>query len=204
MAAKTNADLDAAMDAYARGEDAAFERVFNQLQPRLVAFLRRLAGKGALAEDLLQETFLRIHRARGSFGKGAAALPWAYAIARNCYIDFVRSKRSRAHAEASDDEDAALDVRAGPDADAEQTAIVLEAARIVDRELQRMTLARREAFVLLRYEGLSVAEAARVLGATESAVKLRAFHAYEALRAALREAGVDVPTGKDAKKGKRE
>ena len=45
--------------------------------------------------------------------------------------------------------------------------------------------AQREAFVLIRYEGMSVADTARILGATENAVKLRAFHAYEALRAAL-------------------
>src|SRR5262249_48130390 len=107
-------------------------------------------------------------------------------------IDHVRMRRSRPQTDPLEADGAEIEIKAGPDADAEQTAIMLEAARVVERELQRMTLARREAFVLLRYEGLSVAEAARVLGATESAVKLRAFHAYEALRAALREAGVAV------------
>jgi RNA polymerase sigma-70 factor (ECF subfamily) len=48
-----------------------------------------------------------------------------------------------------------------------------------------MTVLQREAFVLIRFEGLSVSEAAQVLGATEAAVKIRAFRAYEALRAAL-------------------
>jgi RNA polymerase sigma-70 factor (ECF subfamily) len=58
-------------------------------------------------------------------------------------------------------------------------------AAIVERTLAAMTWARREACVLLRYEGLSVQDAAQVLGISEGAVKLRAFHAYEALRAAL-------------------
>jgi RNA polymerase sigma-70 factor (ECF subfamily) len=49
-----------------------------------------------------------------------------------------------------------------------------------------MTPARREAFILLRYEGLSVAAAAQISGVTEGALKLRAFHAYETIRSALK------------------
>ncbi|HTU59175.1 MAG TPA: sigma factor-like helix-turn-helix DNA-binding protein, partial [Polyangiales bacterium] len=56
---------------------------------------------------------------------------------------------------------------------------------------------RREAFVLLRYEGLSVEAAAQVLGISEGAVKLRAFHAYELLRAALREPTSSAPQSKE-------
>jgi len=51
--------------------------------------------------------------------------------------------------------------------------------------LEQMTALQREAFVLIRFEGMSVSQAAQVLGATEAAVKIRAFRAYEALRAAL-------------------
>ncbi|MFO0660134.1 MAG: sigma factor-like helix-turn-helix DNA-binding protein [Polyangiaceae bacterium] len=51
--------------------------------------------------------------------------------------------------------------------------------------MDALPLAQREAFILIRYEGMSVAEAAAVVGTTESAIKLRAFRAYEALRAAL-------------------
>jgi RNA polymerase sigma-70 factor (ECF subfamily) len=60
-----------------------------------------------------------------------------------------------------------------------------EAARAVERALSAMTDARREAFVLLRFEGLSVADAAEILSTSENAVKLRAFQAYEAIRAEL-------------------
>ena len=56
---------------------------------------------------------------------------------------------------------------------------------MVERVLARLPPAQREAFVLIRYEGLSVQDAAAVLGATPTAVKLRAFRAYEALRAEL-------------------
>src|SRR6185369_9044978 len=72
--------------------------------------------------------------------------------------------------------------------DAESAAIAAETAEIVERVLSRIPPAQRDAFVLLRYEGLSVQDAAAILGATASAVKLRAFRAYEALRAELSEA----------------
>jgi RNA polymerase sigma-70 factor (ECF subfamily) len=62
---------------------------------------------------------------------------------------------------------------------------------VVTRTLAAMTPARREAFVLLRYEGLSVAAAAQIVGISEGALKIRAFHAYEMLRAAL--AGMEKP-----------
>jgi RNA polymerase sigma-70 factor (ECF subfamily) len=173
------------MDRYAQGDDRAFRTVFAELRPRLFAFLRRLSGSVGAADDLVQETFLRMHRARGSFGRGARAVPWAYAIARNVAIDHFRSSRARAGLEAMVPGETIPEPVAGPEANAEGLTSALETARIVERELGRMTLARREAFVLLRYEGLSVREAAQILGATEGAVKLRAFHAYAAIRDAL-------------------
>src|SRR5262245_26737542 len=166
-------ELDQAMDRYAQGDDGAFRIVFDQLRPRLFAFLRRLSGSIGTADDLLQETFLRIHRARGSFGRGARAVPWAYAIARNVAIDYFRSSRARADLDAPVASERMREPGTGPEANAEALTSALEIARIVEQELGRMTIARREAFVLLRYEGLSVAEAAKVLGATEGAVKLR-------------------------------
>src|SRR4051812_41474393 len=73
---------DLAMERYAEGDDAAFALVYDALAERLLAFLRRRLGSMSRAEDLLQQTFLRMHRARGSFVSGSAVLPWAFAIAR--------------------------------------------------------------------------------------------------------------------------
>src|SRR5437773_1890250 len=82
--------LDQAMDRYAQGEDAAFSILYAGLQAKLRAFLTRLTGDPPVADDLLQETFMRIHRARGGFEARAAVVPWAYAIARNAWLDHVR------------------------------------------------------------------------------------------------------------------
>ena len=66
---------------------------------------------------------------------------------------------------------------------------------VVRDTLERLPMLQREAFVLIRFEGLSVIEAAQILGATEAAVKVRAFRAYEALRAALERAARESKAG---------
>jgi RNA polymerase sigma-70 factor (ECF subfamily) len=184
--------LDSAMDRYAQGEDAAFAVVHAGLHAKLWMFLMRLTAEAALADDLVQETFLRMHRARGGFQRGAAVVPWAYAIARNAWLDHVRSAKVRRQRErpGRGDGDDAPDPPTGPDADAEQVVIARETAELVERTLAALPEAQREAFVLLRYEGMSVEEAADVVGSTPSAVKLRAFRAYEALREVLGRARV--------------
>jgi RNA polymerase sigma-70 factor (ECF subfamily) len=176
-------EVDLAMSRYAEGEASAFQEVFSALAPRLRAFLLRLSGSRELADDLLQETFLRMHHARGSFAHGRRVVRWAYAIARNCCISHARSAQARM-ARASG-ELMELELPAGPEANAEQTTLAKQSAAVVQRTLAEMTEARREAFILLRYEGLSVAAAAQIVGVSESALKVRAFHAYELIRAAL-------------------
>lgn len=175
--------LNAAMDRYACGDAGAFPAIHRALHPRLLAYLTRMTGAAALADDLAQETFLRLHRARATFARGSAALPWVYTIARHVHIDHVRAARQRSTEHLPSDPGAEpIDPR---HADAESVAIASETARAVERVLAGLPPAQREAFVLLRYEGLSVQDAAAVLGVTQTAVKLRAFRAYEALRAEL-------------------
>lgn len=174
---------DDAMNRYADGEDRAFAQVYEAVASRLRTFLVRLVRSEPLADDLLQETFLRIHRARGSFARGARLLPWCYAIARNVHVDHLRHRPSQRERPAETDEP--IEIAAGPDADGEEIAAAAQLARLVEATLAKLPPNQREAFILIRYEGLSVADAAAILGVTEGAVKLRAFHAYEALREAL-------------------
>jgi len=177
--------LDRAMDRYSEGDDAAFDELARGLMPRLRAFLLRLSGSRELADDLAQETFLRIHRARGSFARGSAVVPWAFAIARNCFVSHARAKKTRLSRSVLDV--TTIEVATGPDANAEATLAAQQSAAIVSQALAAMPIANREAFVLIRYEGMSVATAAQLVGISEGALKLRAFRAYEILRAALKE-----------------
>jgi RNA polymerase sigma-70 factor, ECF subfamily len=174
---------DLAMGRFADGDEHAFGEVFAALVARLHAFLRRLCGSDELARDLTQETFLRMHRARASFAPNGAVVPWAYAIARNCYVSHTRSRQAKAwrNSVAIDGKEFAT----GLDACVEEAASAQQRARIVEQTLAAMSPANREAFVLVRFEGQSIAEAAQILGTTEGAVKQRAFQAYERLREAL-------------------
>jgi RNA polymerase sigma-70 factor (ECF subfamily) len=179
------ATLTGLMDRYARGEDAALAELYRVGAPRLRAFLLRLGGDATLAEDLTQDAFLRIHRARGSFAEGAAALPWMIAIARNAFLDQSRRRAVRRAERADPEGAAAAEPPAPPSTRGDEALAAREMLDVVQATLRDLPALQRDAFVLIRFEGLSVAEAAQVLGTTEGAVKVRAFRAYEALRAAL-------------------
>ncbi len=186
LAGERGGELDGVMERCALGEERAFEELYRRGAQRIRGFLVRLSGNAALADDLTQETFVRIHRARGSFAPGGAALPWMFAIARNAFLDHTRreSVRKNTGAQLSQPREAAADTRG------DEVVAAREMMNVVRDTLDRMPLLQREAFVLIRFEGLSVSEAAEILGASEAAVKVRAFRAYEALRAALaRETG---------------
>ena len=185
-AVRDDAGLDAAMDRYARGDDSAFAAVYDALAPRLLGFLLRQTRDRARAEDVVQQTMLQIHRARGRFEPGAQVVPWAFASARRLLIDSHR--RGGREVLAKDDEDSARDLLVALDAPADDVAIAKELAARIQTVLDGIPDNQRIAFELIKQEGLSVAEAAQTLGTTVAAVKLRAHRAYEALRAALEEA----------------
>jgi RNA polymerase sigma-70 factor (ECF subfamily) len=171
---------NAAMERYAAGDDTAFSELYDALAPRLHAFLARQSRDPSRADDLLQQTMLQIHCARGRFLRGAEVMPWAFAIARRLLID---SFRRRKHEVASDSDPAAE--ATAPAAPTDERLHSLRLAREVERELARLPEAQRIAFELVKKDGLSMKEAAQVLGTTVTAIKLRAHRAYVALRAAL-------------------
>lgn len=179
------------MERYAAGDDAAFGLVYDALAPRLYGYLFRQTRDRARAEDLLQQTLLQIHRARDRFIRGAEVTPWAFAIARRLLIDNVRRGKREVLA---DDGEPDLGVSDGPAAD--DLVHAGELAERIDRVLARLPQSQRAAFELIKHEGLSVAEAAAVLGTTVAAVKLRAHRAYEAIRGALGDVVAGLEGGK--------
>jgi len=179
--------LDAAMDRYARGDDSAFEEIYDGLAPRLQSFLLRYTQDRARAEDVVQQTMLQIHRARGRFTLGGQVVPWAFAIARRLLIDQHRRGGREVLAPSGDDN--LTQLLEAVDARADDVVIAKEVAGKLADELARLPENQRVAFELIKQDGLSVAEAAQVLGTTVPAVKLRAHRAYEAMRAVLAELG---------------
>ncbi len=188
----TQGDLDAAMARYAGGDDSAFDALYRLLSPRLYAFCLRLTRRRQEADDLFQETFLKLHRSRSTFVPRAAAIHWAFAVARSVHLDRVRFRKRRPEAVAETEEGLSTFTSVpSREGSPEEHARAKELMVVVDRVLRDLPENQRAAYVLIREEGLSVSEASSVLGATPTAVKLRAFRAYEAIREALRAAGLD-------------
>ena len=127
------------------------------------------------------------HRARGTFTKGAAVIPWSYAIARNVFIDHARARKGKDPSSSVEDLPEGREPRAEGGAEPDAELAAKQMLEVVRATLARLPDAHREAFVLVRFEGLSIAEAAVVLDTSEANVKVRAFRAYEAFRAALKE-----------------
>jgi RNA polymerase sigma-70 factor (ECF subfamily) len=178
--------LDRAMARFATGEDAALAEVYDLGSPAVFTFLQRLCRDKPLAEDLTQETFLHIHRARGLYRPGAPVLPWAYTIARRLFLDSVRSRRSEVQeGHASDAERLSPHDVVGESRSAEDLLADAELTQAVDDALAQIPEAQASAFRLLKGEGLSIAEVAAVMGTSKGAVKLRAHRAYVALRGLL-------------------
>jgi RNA polymerase sigma-70 factor (ECF subfamily) len=179
-------DLEEAMRRYAGGDDSAFQALYTLVSPRLYGFCVRLTRRRSEADDVFQETFLKLHRSRTSYVPGSTAIHWVYAIARSVYLDRLRYQKRRPEVSAETEEGiSTFDLMEGDSASPEANVQAVQLMSVIDRTIRGLPENQRAAYVLLKEEGLSVGEAARVLGTTAMAVKLRAHRAYEALRAAL-------------------
>ena len=107
---------DAAMERYADGDESAFATLYDEVAPRLLRFTSRQLRSAAAAEDVVQQAFLQMHVARGQFTRGAAVLPWAYAIARRLVIDLSRRRGHEDPRAVAEDEGAPSPAAAADDA----------------------------------------------------------------------------------------
>jgi RNA polymerase sigma-70 factor (ECF subfamily) len=169
------------MEAYAAGDAQAFERLFHSLAPSLHAFFIRSVGQGAVAEDLLQTTFLKIHGARASWRPDERLRPWVFTIAARVRLDWLRRQ---GHVEEELDDEVADDDPGG-ERDPHDAVLAGERAERVRAALDSLPEPQRLVLHLHRFEELSYAEIGAVLGISEGAAKLRAFRAYGRLRRLL-------------------
>jgi len=166
--------LEELMERYVEGSPQAFSELYRKVSHNLMGYLLRLTRDRGRAEDLLQVTFSKVHRARESYLRGAPVLPWLFAIARRTFLDERRAARSRA-------EDLSTDGTL-PEPKPEPEAVSNDVADAIERAVDALPEAYREAIQLTKMSGLSIAEAATVLGTTETAVKLRVHRGYNLLR----------------------
>jgi RNA polymerase sigma-70 factor (ECF subfamily) len=130
------------------------------------------------AHDLVQQTFLQLHRARHDFQPDARLRPWLFTIALNLKREYFRRVKRRPESEL------VLDGHGDPKSEAHDVARY-EAAKTLSRALQQLPEAQREVIELHWFGELSFNEIATLLGASLSAVKVRAHRGYAMLREAL-------------------
>ncbi|MEM9555119.1 MAG: RNA polymerase sigma factor [Acidobacteriota bacterium] len=167
--------LESWMLRYQEGDAEAFEQLFDALAQPLRRYLLHLTLRTDLADDLLQETFLQLHRSRRTYVAPRPVKPWAYGIARNVFLMNRRSRRRRDRVESPQD-----------DAILELAAPVTE-ADVSDKDLLRRSIARlpddrREILLLHHVLGHSFKDIAGILGIRVGAAKVRAHRAMKSLR----------------------
>jgi RNA polymerase sigma factor (sigma-70 family) len=165
------------MREYQSGRFDAFDEIYASIAPPLRRYLLSQARDAAKADDLIQETFLQIHRARHTYDPSYPLMPWANAIARHVWL-MDRRMLSRRPWAPDDVTEMELPVRA----DAASLADRSE----VRRALRHVAPARRDAVIQHHLLGFSFREIADRAGIAETAAKLRSSRGIAQLRALLK------------------
>jgi len=181
------ADAKELMARYCDGDASAFRELYALVAPRLLGYLLKMARQRAVADDLLQQTFLKVHRARTAYVRGADPIPWIYAIAHRTFLDEARKQKRAVVRVPEGDElpEQQADLRGDSDDRRDEPRADTELLGAALAALAELPAQQREAVVLTKLDGKSVAEAAEIAGTTVGAMKVRAHRGYEALRKLL-------------------
>ena len=167
--------LEALMKAYQGGDPAAVTALVHRLSPQLHRYFLFQAVSRPHADDLLQETWMRVHQARHTYRAGHPVQPWLFAIARHVRIDHYRRSHGSGFREESlegKEIGASAEVRASAEPDLETMLAPLPESQ-------------REVIVMLKVSGMSIEEVARATASSVGSVKQKAHRAYERLRNSL-------------------
>ena len=172
---QTFANLDRLMERYQQADPDAPAALVGALSPTLLRFFNLQVASRQQADDLLQETWLRIHRVRYTYRPGEPVLPWIYAIARRVRVDgYRRRRRITLH-------ETAMEVLPRLPAPAEARNLL----PTFDSLVAALPETQREVVTMLKVGGLSLEEVARATSSTVGAVKQKAHRAYKRLRTLL-------------------
>ena len=165
------------------GDDAAFGTLFRRWSSPLLRYLERMVGDASAAEELVQETFLRVHRARERYSPDARFSTWLYTIANHLALNELRRpRRQREHrsVEGGNGDGEPL-VLAGEKPRAEEEIDARRLGGAVEQALSELPERQRAALWLTAVEGLSYAEVASTLETSEKSVKALVHRARRAL-----------------------
>jgi len=179
---RTEEDLPLLMHAYQQGDPAAVANLVRRISPALLRFLAVGQVNRSDAEDLLQECWLRVHRARHTYRPSEPVLPWIFAVARHTRLDGFRRQRRRQAREVLVDVVPVVASREDPP------------SRLTSDQLGRLLgelpASQREVIVMLKVSGMTLEDVARATSSTVGAVKQKAHRAYAKLRGLLEQGGM--------------
>ena len=175
------------------GDEQSFELLLQRFRSPVVNFLYRMVRNREQAEDLAQEVFLRVYRARADYVPSAKFTTWLFRIATNLALNSMRDTRhQRAEisldapvtADSEDGDERPLDV---PEQNPNIEQHLVEEARrkMIRHAIDKLPEKQRAAVLLHKYQDLDYSEIAKILECSESALKSLLFRAYEALRVEL-------------------
>jgi RNA polymerase sigma-70 factor, ECF subfamily len=178
MSQQPPASLETLMEAYQKGDSSAGDELFLRVSQPLYRFLSLQSGDRRHADDLLQDVWVRVHRARHTYRAGERVLPWLYAIARFVKVDAYRRRRMQQYEDPL--EPSVENKMVEPPGSGRELPPMEEM-------LAGLPESQREVVVMLKVSGLSLEEVAKATASSVGSVKQKAHRAYEKLRATLAE-----------------
>jgi len=188
----TRSDVQLMLDVKA-GDQQSFELLLQRYRTPLVNFLYRMVRSREQAEDLAQEVFLRVYRAREDYEPSAKFTTWLFRIATNLALNSLRDHRYQKLeismdapivADAEDGDERMMEV-ADEHPDIEQHLVEEARKKMIRHAIEKLPEKQRAAVLLHKYQELDYAEISKILQCSESALKSLLFRAYETLRVEL-------------------
>jgi RNA polymerase sigma-70 factor (ECF subfamily) len=190
----TTADADEdLMVRYQQGEVRAFEVLLGRHRKAVFNFILRYVGDKETAEDLLQETFMRVIKGADAYKRQAKFTTWLYTIARNLCVDQTRRRKHRKHASldapmaADDDSGTLLDVIPSGEMASDRKSVNKQLYQRLQGAIGALSEEQREVFLMREFLDMPFKQIADVVGVPENTVKSRMRYALEKLRLDLDE-----------------
>ena len=168
--------LESLMSGYQQADEEAARALIERVSPQLLRYFWAHASHRRFADDLLQDTWMRVHKARHTYQRGEPVLPWIFAIARHVRLDNYRRTRRVEIRETQ------VDVL--PET-AASSSNVLRDVPDMDAILAELPSSQREVIVMLKVSGMTIEEVARATSSSAGSVKQKAHRAYRKLRKLL-------------------
>src|SRR5437899_7527206 len=169
------------------GDTDAFRVLVERHSRPLFCLAFRMTGNEQDAEDVVQETLLRVHRKIEKFDERASFRTWLYRIAVNCSLDVVRARKRRSETWGPADPEMDDPMQSLPalDPTPDRVAMSEQARRRIAAAMEELSAVERTAFVLRHYDGMCIDDISRVLECQPGAARHSVFRAVQKLRAAL-------------------